>query len=93
MIYLKKIDYITPLNDIYCEFSSLLLWETILKTAKNDVNYNDINRKIFKHLTGFNLNSHAILGIIAQNLKQPQLSLEIWTKNTRLASYIGDLNL
>ena len=93
MIYLKKMDYITPVNDIYCEFSSLLLWETILKTAKNDVNYSDINKKIFKHLTGFNLNSHAILGIIAQNLKQPQLSLEIWTKNTRLASYVGDLNL
>lgn len=93
MIYLKKMDYITPINDIYCEFSSLLLWETILKTAKNDINYNEINKKIFKHLTGFTLNSHAILGIIAQNLKQPQLAFEIWTKNTRLASYIGDLNL
>ena len=93
MIYLKKMDYITPINDIYCEFSSLLLWETILKTAKNDINYNAINQKIFKHLTGFTLNSHAILGIIAQNLKQPQLALEIWTKNTRLASYVGDLNL
>lgn len=93
MIYLKKMDYITPINDIYCEFSSQLLWETILKTAKNDINYNEINKKIFKHLTEFTLNSHAILGIIAQNLKQPQLALDIWTKNTRLASYVGDLNL
>ncbi len=93
MIYLKKMDYITPVNEIYCEFSSLLLWETIIKTAKNDINYTKINKKIFKHLTGFTLNSQAILGIIAQNLKETRLALEIWTKNTRLASYIGDMNL
>ena len=93
MIYLKKMDYISPVNEIYCEFSSQLLWETILKMAKNDINYNKINKKIFKHLSGFTLNSHAILGIIAQNLKQPELALDIWTKNTRLASYVGDLNL
>lgn len=93
LIYLKKMDYINPVNDIYCEFSSLLLWETILKTAKNDEHYNEINKKIYSYLTGFTLNSHAIFGIIAQNLKEPQTALEIWTRNTRLASYIGDLNL
>ena len=93
MIYLKKMDYITPVNELYCEFSSLLLWETIIKTAKNDINYTEINKKVFKYLTGFTLNSNAILGILAQNLKQTELSFQIWTKNTRLASYIGDLNL
>ena len=93
MVYLKKMDYITPINDMYCEFSSLLLWETILKTAKGDPNYREINQKIFKHLSALTLNSHAILGIIAQNLKQPELALDIWTKTTRFASYIGDLNL
>ena len=93
MIYLKKMDYITPVNEIYCEFSSLTLWETIIKTAKNDINYNKINKKIFEYLAGFTLNSHAILGIIAQNLKQPELALDIWTKNTKLAAYVGDLNL
>ena len=93
LVYLKNMDYITPINEIYCEFTSQLLWETILKSAVNDENYFNINKKIFSHLSGFTLNSHAILGIIAQNLKQPELALEIWTKNTRLASYIGDLNL
>lgn len=93
LVYLKNMDYITPVNEIYCEFTSQLLWETILKTAKSDVNYEKINKKIFTYLNGFTLNSHAILGIIAQNLKQAELSLEIWTQNTRLAAYIGDLNL
>ena len=93
LIYLTKMGYINPLNEIYCEFSSQILWETILKTASSDENYEKINKQIFKHLADFVLNSHAILGIIAQNLKQSELALEIWTKNTRLASYIGDLNL
>lgn len=93
LIYLKNMDYINPVNEIYCEFSSLLLWETILKTAKNDINYEKINKQVYQYLSGFTLNSYAILGIIAQNLKQSELSLQIWTKNTRLASYIGDLNL
>lgn len=93
LIYLKNMDYITPVNDIYCEFTSQLLWETILKTAKGDENYEKINEQIFNHIAEFTMNSQAIIGIIAQNLKQPELSLEIWTKNTRLASYIGDLNL
>lgn len=93
LIYLKKMDYINVVNEIYCEFSSLLLWETILKTAKNDENYIEINKKIFSHLVDFTLNSTAILGIITQNLKQPEPALEIWSRNTRLASYIGDLNL
>lgn len=93
LIYLKKMDYINVINEMYCEFSSLLLWETILKTAKNDENYIEINKKVFSHLIDFTLNSNAILGIIAQNLKQSETSLEIWSKNTRLAAYIGDLNL
>lgn len=93
LLYLTKMGYINPVNEIYCEFSSQLLWEIILKMAKNDENYEKINKQIFKYLTDFVLNSHAILGIIAQNLKQPELALEIWTKNTRLASYVGDLNL
>lgn len=93
LIYLRKMDYINPVNDIYYEFSSILLWETILKTASKDKNYTDINKRIYSHLTGFILNSHAIFGVIAQNLKEHQLALEVWSKNTRLASYIGDLNL
>ena len=93
LVYLKKMNYINKVNEIYCEFNSLLLWETILKTAKNDENYSKINKQILTYLTGFTLNSNAIFGVIAQNLKQPELALDNWTRNTRLASFVGDLNL
>lgn len=91
--YLKKMDYINPINEIYFEFSSIHLWETIIKTAKNDKKYKEINEKIMNHLSGLTLSSNAIFGVISQNLKQHQISFEIWTKTTKLAAYIGDLNL
>lgn len=93
MIYLKKSGYINSVNELYCEFNSLQLWETILQVSKNMFEYQTINEKVGEYLNGFILNSNAIFGIIAQNLKQPELALSIWTKNTRLASFIGDLNL
>ena len=93
MIYLKKSGYINAVNEIYCEFNSLLLWETILKTAKDTLFFKNINEKIFNYLKEFTLNSNAIFGIIAQNLKLPDIALHIWTNNTKLAAYIGDMNL
>lgn len=91
--YLQRRNYIEPMNDIYYRFKSLYLWETIVKAVKTDEKFEDINKQIFTSLTGFTMNSTAILGIIAQNLKHTKLALDIWTKNTRLASCIGDTNL
>ena len=91
--YLQQANYIEPMNDIYYRFRSLYLWETLVKTIKSDDKFDDINKQIFTSLTGFTMNSTAILGIIAQNLKHTKLALDIWTKNTRLASAIGDTNL
>lgn len=91
--YLQQMNYIEPVNDIYYRFKNLLLWETIIKLVKTDERFEEINKKIFLSLTNFTINSNAVLGIIAQNLKSPKLALEIWTKNTRLASYMGDTNL
>lgn len=93
LVYLKKSGYIVPVNDIYCEFSSLTLWETVIETAKDDVNYKQINERIFSYLSEFTLNSNAVMAILAQNLKNANLALNIWTKTTRLAAYTGDINL
>lgn len=91
--YLEQTIFISPLNEIFYQFKDLLLWETIIKTAKNDDCFIDLNTKVCNALGNFTLNSNAIFGIIAQNLKHPKLALDIWTRNTRLASYIGDTNL
>ena len=91
--YLREMHFIEPINEIFYEFKNLLLWENILTSSKNDKDFIDINTKIKNSMQNFIMNSNAILGIIAQNLKQTQLALDIWTKNTRLAAYIGDTNL
>lgn len=93
MTYLQKMDYVTQMNEIFFEFSSQLLWETIINNSKKDPNYEAINKKIFTSLTSFTLNSITILALIAQNLKEASLALNIWTKNTRLAAFVGDANL
>jgi len=91
--YLQQKNYIEPMNDIYFKFKSLYLWETIVKEFRTDDKFIEINQKVFSALSGYTMNSAAILGIIAQNLKQTKLALDIWTKNTRLAAAIGDTNL
>lgn len=91
--YLREMHFIAPINEIFYEFKNLFLWETILTSSKQDNGFVELNTKIAESLNNFILNSNAILGIIAQNLKQTQLALDIWTKNTRLAAYIGDTNL
>lgn len=91
--YLENLNFIVPLNDIFYRFKDLLLWETIMKTAKADARFVEINTKICNSLSHFTLNSNAIFAVMAQNLKHPKLALDIWTRNTRLANYIGDMNL
>ncbi len=93
LAYLEQMSFISPLNDIFYEFKSLTLWETIIKTSKNTENFESINEKVFDAIKDFIMNSNAIPAIIAQNLKNTKLSLDIWTKNTRLAAYAGDVNL
>ena len=91
--YLQKMNFIAPLNDIFYQFKDLLLWETILNVAKNDEQYVQLNTKVCNALENFTPNSNAIFGIIAQNIKNPRLALDIWTRNTRLSAYIGDMSL
>ena len=93
LAYLEQMSFISPVNDIFYEFKSLTLWENIIKTAKKVECFESINEKVFDSIKDFIMNSNAILGIIAQNLKNPRLALEIWTKNTRLGAFIGDVNL
>lgn len=91
--YLTKMQFIKPLNENLYEFKNLLLWETILTNSKSDKDFIEANKQIANTLNSLVLNSNAILGIVAQNLKQTELALDIWTKNTKLAAYLGDINL
>ena len=89
--YLLKTKFIKGAKEY--EFSSLVLWETLLKSVSKKSEFVDLNVKIGKALSVFTVNTHAIMAVIAHNIKQNRLAFDIWTKITRLASYIGDINL
>ncbi len=93
MSYLAKSKFVRPYNEIYYEFNNLLLWENVLKNIQNDIVFEDINVKVGKSISIFNINTNATMAMIAHNLKQNRMAFDIWTKTTRLASYVGDVNL
>ena len=91
--YLKNMNFILPLNEIFYQFKDLLFWETILSIAKNDEQYVELNTKVCNAMANYIPNSNAVFAKIAQNIKDPKLALDIWTRGTRLAAYIGDIGL
>ena len=93
IMYLENAHYITPMSDIAYEFKSTTLWEAVVNYAKKDENFVQLSGKMYAFLANFNLNSNTIFALLAQNLKEIRLAFEIWAKNTRLTSYIGDINL
>lgn len=93
MSYLVKSNFVRPYNEVFYEFNNLLLWETVLKNIQKDSCFEDINIKVGKALSVYTLNTNATMAMIAHNLKENRMAFDIWTKTTRLASYIGDVNL
>lgn len=91
--YLVKSSFVKPFSEIYYEFNNLLLWETVLKNITHNIEFEELNVKIGKALSIFTLNTNATMAMLAHNLKENRLAFDIWTKTTRLASYIGDINL
>ncbi len=93
MLYLAKSNFVRQYSDVFYEFNNLLLWETILKNIQNDSEFEDLNVKIGRAISIFTLNTNAVMAMISHNLKENRMAFDIWTKITRLASYIGDINL
>lgn len=93
MSYLVKSHFVKPYNEVFYEFNNLLLWETILKNIQNNSDFEELNVKIGKALSIFSLNTNVVMAMISHNLKENRMAFDIWTKTTRLASYIGDINL
>ncbi len=91
--YLVKSGYIRNLNDEFFEFNNTLLWENILNVISKDSGFDDINVKVGKVISAYNLNTEATMITIAHNLRENRMAFDIWTKITRLAAYIGDINL
>lgn len=85
--------YITQFNNNMYIFKNTLLWKIIYEKAKQSSEFVTLNEKIFDVINFYTLSSNALKALIAQNLNQKLLALNIWTENIKLCSYLGDEHL
>lgn len=85
--------YISQFNNSMYVFKNTLLWKIIYEKAKQSREFVTLNEKIFDIINSLVLSSNAIKALIAQNLNQKLLALNIWTENTKLCAYLGDEHL
>lgn len=90
---LQKLNFIIPVNEFAYSFKNSVLWSSIFEIIKIEEKFIDVNEKLFEIYSNYVLSSNVIMAIIAQNLGQDLSAFNIWTDNTKLASYIGDTNL
>lgn len=90
---LQNLNFIGQINEYSYTFKNSALWSAIFEYVKTDEKFNDVSNSLFAAYSNYTLSSNSILAIIAQNINQNLTALNIWTDNTKLASYIGDTNL
>lgn len=90
---LSNFAYITQFNNNIFEFKNTLLWKFVYEKAKQSKDFVLLNEKIYDIISSFTLSSNALKALIAQNLNQKLLALNIWTENIKLCAYLGDEHL
>lgn len=90
---LSTFAYITQFNSNIFEFKNTLLWKFVYEKAKQANDFVMLNEKIYDIINSFTLSSNALKALIAQNLNQKLLALNIWTDNIKLCAYLGDEHL
>ncbi len=85
--------YLSQFNNNIFEFKNTLLWKFIYERAKQSADFVVLNEKIFDIINAFTLSSNALKALVAQNLNQKLLALNIWTENIKLCAYLGDEHL
>ena len=85
--------YISQFNNNIFEFKNTILWKFVYEKAKQNKDFVVLNEKIYDIINSFTLSSNALKALIAQNLNQKLLALNIWTENIKLCAYLGDEHL
>ena len=93
MQLLTNFAYVAQFNNNIYEFKNTILWKFIYEKAKQNKDFILLNEKIFDIISSFTLSSNALKALIAQNLNQKLLALNIWTENIKLCAYLGDEHL
>ncbi len=90
---LQGLNLIIPITQHVYSFKNTLVWNEIFEILKKDEEFIDYNSTLLEVLKEYTLSSNSIMAILSQNIKNNNLAFEYWTKNIKLAAYIGDTNL
>lgn len=85
--------YLTQFNDNMFAFKNTLMWKFVYERAKMSEDFTLLNERIFDVINNYTLSSNALKALVAQNLNQKLLAMNIWTDNVKLCAYLGDEHL
>ena len=85
--------YFMQLNPDTFAFKNNLLWRECYEYAKNDIEYEEYNRKLLDTVSCNIVTNNSLKALLAQNINSAELCFEYWTQNTKLAAFIGDISL
>ena len=85
--------YLTQFNDNMFAFKNTLMWKFVYERAKMSEDFTLLNERIFDVIGNYTLSSNALKALVAQNLNQKLLAMNIWTDNVKLCAYLGDEHL
>ena len=85
--------YISQFNDNMFAFKNTLMWKFVYERAKISEDFTLLNERIFDVINNYTLSSNALKALVAQNLNQKLLAMNIWTDNIKLCAYLGDEHL
>lgn len=91
--FLKNVGFIEQVNPNSLVFKNTQIWRYVFEEAKISSEFNEINEKLYNILNPLVLSNSSLKALIVQNIEQKSLAYNIWSNNTRLASYIGDSTL
>ena len=85
--------YLAQFNDNMFAFKNTLMWKFVYERAKMSEDFTLLNERIFDVIGNYTLSSNALKALVAQNLNQKLLAMNIWTDNVKLCAYLGDEHL
>lgn len=90
---LIQLNFINPVSEISYSFKNSVLWSYVFEIVKNDEKFKSMAEKLFEIYSGYTLSSQSMLAVLAEKMDRKADALAAWTENTKLTSYIGDVNL
>lgn len=91
--YLQKLNFVMPINQNTYAFKNSLLWGKLFEIVKDTNDFNVLNEVTLELFSEYVTSSISMLAVMSHNIREFERAFAYWSQNTRIASYLGDVNL